>query len=192
MKGWRDTGLVPLRPGPILAQLQYEEEIQTEWLEDKEDLGHVRTPSPVSSSTINTPRTIRTVTRYGQKVLNGPELHSRFKRRLSALVKSSITTSNLAAELQVEIARSKAAERARQQRRQSRRRVFQSGGVLYASEARRIQKRRDDDEVAKTEAAFQRAKDKELRAAKTKAKRLAIDCKKHRRELLKRWKASAT
>lgn len=111
---------------------------------------------------------------------------------MAALVKSAETTTHLAAQLQADIARSKAAEKARAERRQSRQRVFQSGGVLYAHEARKIQKQRDNDEIAKAEAALQRAKDKELRAAKTKAKRLAIDCKKHRRELLRRWKASAT
>lgn len=193
VKGWRVTRLIPIAPRPILAQLQYEEESREEWLEESRQCEEeLRTPSPVSSSTINTPRTIRTVTRYGQKVLDGPELHSRFERRLEALVKSSITTTQLAAQLQSDIARSKAAEKAREQRRQSRRRIFQSGGVLYAHEARRIQKARDEDEVAQAEAAFQRAKDRQLRTAKAKAKRLAIDCKKHRRELLKRWKAAAT
>ena len=82
--------------------------------------------------------------------------------------------------------------KARELRRQSRRRIVQSGGVLYAEQARRIQKQRDKDEVVQAEAALRRAKDRELRAVKAKAKRIAIDCKKWRRELLKRWTAAAS
>ena len=192
VRGWRDTGLVPYGPGPVLAQLQDEEQARREWLEDSADTCEdlLRTPSPRSSSVINTPQTLRTVTRYGQKVLEGPERHSRYKERLNALVKSSMTTAYLAAQLQQDISRSKAAEKAREERRRTRRRTLQSGGVLYAEEARRIMKKRDEDEVAQAEATLRRAKDRELRAAKAKAKRFAIDCKKHRRELIKRWNSA--
>lgn len=180
---------------PIVMQLQYEMEIQQDAQiaqEIRGDLPHTPSlPPSRSSSNIYTPTTVRTITRYGRKILDGPELHSRFNKRLNAFIKSSISTAYLAVDLQMDIAKSKAAEKAREQRRQSRRRILQSGGVLYAEEARRIVKQRDEDEVIKAEGILQRAKERELRARKKTAKRLAIDCKKHRRELIKRWKARA-
>jgi hypothetical protein len=53
-------------------------------------------------------------------------------------------------------------------------------------------KKRDVDEVQNAEKVLERAKAQELKARKARAKRLAIDCKKHRRMLLKRWKEQRT
>jgi hypothetical protein len=187
LRGWRVTGLIPYNPDAILAQLQYENELREEKrCEDRQ------TPSAHSSSIIETPKTIRTITRYSQKILNGPEIHSRFEERLDAFVKGTVAIAHLAEELKQDLSKSKAAEKAREKRRQSRRRIFQSGGVLYAEEARAMVKKRDEYEVKKAEDALKRLKDQELKKRMAQAKRLAIDCKKHRRMLLKRWKEQCT
>jgi hypothetical protein len=51
--------------------------------------------------------------------------------------------------------------------------------------------KRDKDEAADAERILEMAVNKDLQLRKAKAKRLAIDCKKHRRELLKRWKENS-
>jgi hypothetical protein len=187
LHGWSVTGLIPYNPGPILSQLLYENEMREE--RRREDR---QTPSIHSSSAIETPKTIRTITRYSQKILDGPDLHSRFEERLDAFVKGSVAMAHLATELQQDLRRSKAAELAREKRRKSRRRIYQSGGVLYAEDAREMTRKRDEDEVIKAQEALDRVTQRELKKQKDLAKRLAIDCKKHRRELIKRWKENTT
>jgi hypothetical protein len=150
-----------------------------------------QTPSEKSSLAIETPKTVRTFTRYSYKLLDGPELHSHFEERLDAFIKGSVAMAYLAEELKSDLYKSKAAEKARENRRKSCRRRFQSGGVLYVEEARDMKWKRDEDEVADAERILEMAVNKDLRSQKAKAKRLAIDCKKHRRELLKCWKESS-
>jgi hypothetical protein len=74
-------------------------------------------------------------------------------------IKSTIAMTHLAEEL-------KAAQLAREKRRRSRRRIFQSGGVLYAGQARAFAKKRDEDEVKKYQELFTRAEERELRKGK--------------------------
>jgi hypothetical protein len=187
LKSWRETGLIPYNPDLILNHLQYENKEDERRRSDRQK---TPTPSTQSSNNINTPKTVRTMTRYGNKILNGPESHSHFQKRLDSFIKGSIAIAHLAEDLKDDLSKSKAAQQAREERRKSRRRVFQSGGVLYAEEARHIRTKRDEDEVEVANGVLERAKKKELRARMAKAKRLAIDCKKHRRELIKHWKAS--
>jgi hypothetical protein len=159
--GWRAAGLISINGFATVCQLQYEDKMMLPENLLMSDIIIVRRPQSLPLR-LRSPHSTNTIIRYGQKVLDGPGLHSRFERRNA-------------------ITQSKAAEQARQKRKNLRRRIHQSGGVLYAQDARKISKKRDEDKVAHTEGVLQRAKDRELQAAKKKAKRLAIDCKKHRR-----------
>lgn len=106
LRGWRVTGLIPYNPGPILAQLQYENEIREE--KRREDR---QTLSAQSSSIIETSKTIRTITRYSQKILDGPELHSRFEEHLEAFIKGSVAMAHLAEELKQDLSKQRLPKR---------------------------------------------------------------------------------
>jgi hypothetical protein len=111
LRGWRVTGLIPYNPGPILSQLLYENEIQEEHRQEDR-----QTPSVYSSSVIETPKSVCTITCYGQKIIDGPDIHSRFEERLDAFIKGSVAIAHLIAELQQDLHKSKAAEQARERR----------------------------------------------------------------------------
>jgi hypothetical protein len=53
-------------------------------------------------------------------------------------------------------------------------------------------KKHNKDEVKKAEDTLKQLKDQEQNKHMARAKRLAINCKKHRRMLLKRWKEQYT
>jgi hypothetical protein len=178
-KAFQETGLIPYNPEVILKDL----------CDPEQSTRYPETPSTHMSSNIETPKTVRTIQRYGRKLLEDSPTSERFQERLDCLIKSSIQTAHLAAELKDDLSRTKAAEQARARRISSRRRVMQNGGVLYA--ARYIKKKRDEDEVAKAREALRRAEERELREFKKLWNPVVRSFKKYRKELLARWKQSS-
>lgn len=105
LSAWREAGLSPYNPTAILAPLQCEADIERErrLFDDPIIEDRYQTPSDHSSSQITTPITVRTIRRYGKKILDGPSSHSRFEERLETFIKSSVATAHLATELKDDI-----------------------------------------------------------------------------------------
>ncbi|KKA16430.1 hypothetical protein T310_9973, partial [Rasamsonia emersonii CBS 393.64] len=102
-----------------------------------------------SSPSISTPQSARKIQKIGTQILYLLPDYAIFHRLVERLVKGAIATAHLAKQLEEDLNNTKAVEQARRERQNVLRMVCQSGGVLYAHQARRIYKKRDEDEVQK-------------------------------------------
>src|SRR5204862_2851834 len=125
----------------------------------------------------STPQTVRTLRAQGQQLLQYPYLSPTFRKSLDCFIKGSLVQAQTGAEALDHLQLSEAASNARKARQQQNRRVVQKGGVIYASEARKMVRKREEDDVAKAQAALSAAENKARRARKAFMKDLHEDIK---------------
>jgi len=151
---FRATGLIPYNPDIVLSKLR----------EAPVPRREPRTPPPVPPLTM--PLTIRSLKRQGEELQREAAAFSpTFQRRLKLVLQGGLAQAQSGALALENLEHTRAAEEARSARRKSaNRRQVQKGGVIYASEARKMVKRREDDEVEKAEKQLRKAQNAKKRA----------------------------
>ena len=151
---FRATGLNPYNPDIVLTKFREAPVPQRE----------PRTPPPVPPLTM--PLTIRSLKRQGEELQHEAAAFSpTFQWRLKLVVQGGLAQAQSGALVLENLEHTRAAEEARSARRKSaNRRQVQKGGVIYASGAREMVKRREDDEVEKAEKQLRKVENAKKRA----------------------------
>lgn len=157
---FKKTGLYPFNPQKVLAELH----------EDVEGLRSAvvygappeTTPSPLRTSSIDTPRTVRTLKRQSTAILD-KTLDPRLRKRLTPLLRGAEIQAGAGAEAIDELRESTVAFAARRTRTLQKRQSLQKGGVLKAVNARSIIQERQLSELEQARAALARAESEHLR-----------------------------
>ncbi len=112
-----------------------------------------RTPSPAP---IQTPMTIRTLQRQADH-LRARSLSPSTKASVDKFVKGSLVQAHAGAQAEDDLRQVQAASQARTARQSNNRRVVQKGGVITVANARQAIRAREEDELDRAQAAFERA-----------------------------------
>ena len=97
-----------------------------------------------------------------QSILLSPSSHN----TLDQFIQGSLIQGHIGAQVQEDLMHTQAAEQARAVRQGGRRRVLQRGGVLYARNARKAIKKKEDNELLEAQATVRRAQAKVHREKK--------------------------
>jgi hypothetical protein len=146
LSSFRRTGLIPYNPEIVLARLQ-----------EYSPLNQPTSPRPILPSTppprlpkpTSTPHTLLSLKRHANYLQQADATSPTFKDTLNMFVKGSLAQAHLAAQVQEDLERTRAAELARANRQKRTRRSVQKGGVIYASQARAIVRKREEDDTQK-------------------------------------------
>ena len=138
---FRATGLIPCNPDMVVSQLR---EVDTS--------APQQSPLPTESPT-SIPITIASLKSMSDELLQeGKELPQGFQNKLKLVLQGGLALAQSGALAIEHMEHTRAAEEARNARwRGQSRRQIQKGGVIYASEARKIVKRKEDIAVEKAE-----------------------------------------
>jgi len=186
ISGFQKTGLIPLNPEMVLAKLSPAEQEATEG---------PHTPPPQTTNLTSTPQTIRSL-RYHANFLRS-EINSNFNseiglalsstgtKALETFIKGSLVQAQSGAQAFAELTNTKAAEVARAARRARSRRSIQKGGVMYAHEARKMVRQKEQESLEKQVAQAQRSLEAVSRIAENKVKKQWKDIAKDMRKAVK-------
>jgi len=133
---WRETGLIPWNPAIIVEKFR------------ARVVPPPTTPPPPEPPSDYTPKQLTSLiqrTRYIRQLPISPSV----RRSLLPVLKAGLVAAEANELYQYQLAKTEAAEKARRLRQSQPRRMTQRGGVLYASEARGITKRREEKEAIK-------------------------------------------
>ena len=152
---FRATGLVPYNPSVVLARLR-ESQASTSPLST---LPHSAFLQPPVQAQAETPLTTHSLKRQGEELKQSAtnlDLSPIFQENLRLVLKGGMVQAISGERAVADLSNSKAAEKARAARQKSRRTV-QSGGQLYAHQARNMVQQREEEELQKAEIALRRA-----------------------------------
>jgi len=122
--------------------------------------------------------------------LEAKTLSPSFQHKLKLVLQRGLTLGQSGALAMDHMEHTRAAEEVRNARRRAQsRRQLQKGGVLYASQASQMVKRRDDAEVDKAEQQLRKAQNDRKRALKAERKPFLDDIKKKGKEVNARLEA---
>lgn len=196
LSAFRACGLIPFNPDIVLNKLRASSlttdnikepsmvHDQTELFETELPDIH-RTPSPnLANESLTTPRTARSLKRLSDKISSTATFSSPSKRQLlQKFQKGAIIQATAGSLAKQHMANTTAAEKARTRlTRAGKRRVRSSSGILYAGEARSIQRNEEEEEIRKAEGVLRRAAAK----VEKERERLEKEAEKTRRELEKK------
>jgi hypothetical protein len=151
---FKATGLIPYNPDIVISKLR------------EAAPGPNIDAEPLSGLTAGIPTTIADLKTQGKELLrDAKNMSSDFQNRLKLVLQGGLALAQSGALAMDHMENTRAAEHARSMRRraQSRRQV-QKGGVLYASEARKMVKHREEAEVEKAENQLRRAQNAKKKA----------------------------
>jgi hypothetical protein len=156
ISSFRATGLIPYNPEIVISKLREAQFPSTPTAPT--------TPPQVSSPTM--PQTIRSLKRQGDELLlEAGDYSPSFQHKLKLALQGALAQAQSGALAMDNLEHTKMAEETRNARRKSQnRRQVQKGGVMYASEARQMVKKREIDEVAKAENQLRKAQNAKKRA----------------------------
>jgi len=160
--GFRAAGLIPYNPEIVISK------VREATLPPSQA---VLTSGP-SESPSGIPLTISTLKAMGEELqLEAKELSPSLQHKLKLVLQGGLTLAQSGALAMDHMEHTRAAEEVRNARhRAQRRRQLQKGGVLYASEARIMGKRREDAEVDKAEQQLRKAQNARKRALQAERK----------------------
>lgn len=110
---------------------------------------------PVYTPLIDTPRTIRQITKFDFKLTTHPDIPEALRGSLLKFTRGEIAVARYDLLMEQRLETTIAAENARRSRKSEANKVLQKGGILYAENARHINKERLQLEI-------QRAKEREI------------------------------
>lgn len=153
---FRATGLIPYNPDVVIGKLREALVPQTP-----------REPTtPPSVASLAMPLTIRSLKRLGEELQrDAVDFSPTFQRKLKLVLQGGLAQAQSGALAMENLEHTRLAEETRSARRKSaNRRQVQKGGVIYASEARQMVKKREDNEVEKAEKQLRKAQNAKKRA----------------------------
>jgi len=179
--GFRATGLIPYNPEIVISKLREATLPPSQ---------AVLTSGP-SASPSSIPLTIPTLNAMGEELqLEAKELSSSFQHKVKLVLEGGLTLAQSGALAMDHMEHTRAAEDVRNARRRAQsRRQLQKSGVLYASEARQMVKRREDAEVDKGEQQLRKAQNAMKRALQAERKPFLDEIKKKGKEVNARLEA---
>jgi len=155
ISAFKKTGLIPYNPCIVLSKLRERSpEPATYSLQSQSTQLSSRPSTPPSrhpelEPCLSTPQTVRSLKRHADFLWQTDPNTSTFRNSLNFYLKGSIAQAHLANQLQEDLDNAEAAQLARANRQKRTRRGVQRGGVLYASEARTMVERREENEAEK-------------------------------------------
>jgi len=180
--GFRATGLIPYNPEIVISKLR---EATLPPPQAVLTSGRSESPSGI-------PPTIPTLKAMGEELqLKAKELSPSFQHKLKLVLQGELTLAQSGAlAMDHTMEHTRAAEEVRNAKRRAQsRRHLQKGGVLYASEARQMVKRRQDAEVDKAEQQLRKAQNVRKRALQAEHKPFLDEIKKKGKEVNARLEA---
>ena len=141
---WRHTGLIP-----------YNSEVVLQEVRDSPPPPRQATPeAPEYVPLAETPKTIRQLATTGAELTLRPDIPEELQKALSKFTRGSVAIARCGLLMEERLEATIQAENARRSRRSEANKVSQKGGVLYAKEARHMNRERFEFET-------QRAKERE-------------------------------
>ena len=143
------TGLIPYNPDIVISKLR------------ESVISPLQQFTPPSQSPSGIPLTIASLKTMSDELLEeGKHLPASFQAKLKLVLQGGLTLAQSGALAMEHMETTRAAEEMRNARRRGQsRRHIQKGGVIYASEARQMAKRKEDMAVEKAERDLRRARD---------------------------------
>ena len=161
---WRHTGPIPYNPEVVLQKVR-----------DSPPPPRQATPeAPEYVPLAETPKTIRQLATTGAELMLRPDIPEELQKALSKFTRGSVAIARCGLLMEERLEATIQAENARRSRKSEANKVLQKGGVLYAKEARHMNRERFELEIQRAkerEAAWQKKYDtackKVFKATKT-------------------------
>lgn len=129
---WRNTGLIPYNPEVVLQKVRNSLSLPRQ----------ITSKRLVYTSLVNTPRIIRQVAEFGFELITYPDISEVLRGSLLKFTRGGIAVARCGLLMEQRLEITIAAENARRSRKLEINKVLQKGGVLYAENARYMNKER--------------------------------------------------